>query len=1626
MKFTTTSEVFAPRGKITAGKFFAAAFALAMLFGASSAARAQVAAPTNLSLTQTTGAESTSLDLTWTATSSWGSGGPGDYTASVRVFGTEWSSEDAFRNRLPAGVSLSGGLQHGLAISPGATATKIIGLAPGTTYQVRMKALDADAIQSPWSATAQGVTAVGTPRAPSAELFTRTDDSLALRWGAPNNDGLSDITGYKVRWADAASPANYLNTGGASGVDASGGADARRYVLENLTAGTTYQAQVRAVNSAGDGDWSEVQERILPVKSGIKMAICIHPVGAPPATFDACLQAARNGYTINQSASGAQQFEISAFAFTAPPPQVFSFYNIILNAFADPANPLVADTDTDGALPGMHGASLSLFELLEQRKTFQAFSITPKASGDGGRINITIQYADISARAGLGDSFFEASPPPAEEVQGTFLQLADAGVNFTAPDSNDTCPATANAAVTSLEVAEAGSAKTVCISLKSDPGETVSVSCAAPPNALGEAAVSATPAKLSFTSGNHARGQALALTAPDNNSAFGANTETALQCDATGGIGLAYSGVVETLAVAVTDTDAVSTSGATLGVSGNIGKSGGAQEVEITATLGGSILPGTDCTVTTAIGSTAITNTQGAALAASPTDYTAFTAPSITIPAGKTTGSATVAITPNASGTDTTKSIPITATAASCGGASSITFAAAEVLIIDAAVLITDCNETEITTLELEEGGAAKQICVKLDGTAPSADVTVTCSGAADPALFTSAQTRTFTSANHETAQSFTITAVDNNLSIASAAPTDTLTCTAAADAATGYSGLTGEVAVTVKDETAPDIVSTAGATLSFTNIGEIDSDRSLKVRATATLSGAIVPVESCTVTLTKGSEAISGTRGTALAVEGTDYTAFTAPSITIPAGALSAHADFQIQSLLDTDEEIESIPFSGASVSCGGASNIAFAAAEILIVDVKVRFTQADADGTCPATHNDPIADPLPMIEGEPATICVSLLNDPAFDNAPPHIMSCGISNFSSTVGGVFANGLTNFWPEITGGPAGTWDQGVALTIQTLTDDNIASGTRSEIYSCSQSGSTGLGIHGFYQARFALSLSDDDTVATTGTLSGAVREGGGAQTATVTATLDGEAVPPSDCAVTVSIGASAITGTRGDKVAAANTHYTGTLTAPAITISGEKISGDATLSITPVVDGDNDIESIPLSATAACGGGGVPVLNSFGDIVRSNNGSDTITFTGELLIGDAAPSLSAPVASSGELSLTWRAPVVEVGGTVHTAYKVRWADAGDATSYLNTGEEAGLDVPGGAAAISYTVSGLTDGTTYQVQVGAVYGGGDAHWSFARESVPGELPGAPRNLTSTVGDGTITPVWDAPADDGGAAISGYRVRHSEGAGSSNWQPDADGATATETEYEISGLTNGTTYEIQVAAVNALGTGPWTSHQTSPVAPPPDAPTGLSATSGAGVLALSWTAPANTGDEALTDYAVRYSEGAGSSNWLPDDDGIATASTNLAYDLTGVKSATTYEVQVAARNRAGPGPFTASVQSVTPEFDPDINGDSSVTWQDGILIARHLAGVRGANLIADMGGTNLNADNVAAHIAAGVTAGELDMDGANGTTLADGIMLTRYLLGMRAGDGITTRMSATAEATVISNIEALVQ
>ncbi|MGR3913681.1 MAG: fibronectin type III domain-containing protein, partial [Gammaproteobacteria bacterium] len=305
-------------------------------------------------------------------------------------------------------------------------------------------------------------------------------------------------------------------------------------------------------------------------------------------------------------------------------------------------------------------------------------------------------------------------------------------------------------------------------------------------------------------------------------------------------------------------------------------------------------------------------------------------------------------------------------------------------------------------------------------------------------------------------------------------------------------------------------------------------------------------------------------------------------------------------------------------------------------------------------------------------------------------------------------------------------------------------------------------------------------------------------------------------------------------------------------------------------------------------------------------------------------------------------------------------------------------------------------------------------------------PGAPQSVTSVISDQMLALSWAAPDDDGGAAISDYKVRW-RAAGASAWSnpagEDGESAGADDTAYDISGLTNGTTYEAQIAAVNSAGRGAWSaSHRNNPAAVP-DAPGSLRVQPGAGLLTLTWTAPANDGGDAVTGYLLRWAEGAGSISWIdpPGESGLPAATT--VYTLADLKGATTYEVQVAARNDAGTSAWTASVQGETTSFNLDVDASGAVDWKDGVMIARHLAGVRGAALVTGMG-DGLDADTVAAKINSGALAGTLDVDGANGTTAADGIMIARYLLGVTSGDALTAGMTATDSATVAGNIAAL--
>ena len=95
---------------------------------------------------------------------------------------------------------------------------------------------------------------------------------------------------------------------------------------------------------------------------------------------------------------------------------------------------------------------------------------------------------------------------------------------------------------------------------------------------------------------------------------------------------------------------------------------------------------------------------------------------------------------------------------------------------------------------------------------------------------------------------------------------------------------------------------------------------------------------------------------------------------------------------------------------------------------------------------------------------------------------------------------------------------------------------------------------------------------------------------------------------------------------------------------------------------------------------------------------------------------------------------------------------------------------------------------------------------------PTSAPGAPRNLTAVGGDGEVVLSWDAPASDGGTAITDYEYRIDR---SDPWIPIG----STDTTHTLTGLVNGTEYTFQVRAVNRIGKSR-ASNQTeaTPVAP----------------------------------------------------------------------------------------------------------------------------------------------------------------------------------------------------------------
>jgi hypothetical protein len=248
-------------------------------------------------------------------------------------------------------------------------------------------------------------------------------------------------------------------------------------------------------------------------------------------------------------------------------------------------------------------------------------------------------------------------------------------------------------------------------------------------------------------------------------------------------------------------------------------------------------------------------------------------------------------------------------------------------------------------------------------------------------------------------------------------------------------------------------------------------------------------------------------------------------------------------------------------------------------------------------------------------------------------------------------------------------------------------------------------------------------------------------------------------------------------------------------------------------------------------------------------------------------------------------------------------------------------------------VTGLANGTSYNVYVTATNTVGQGKQSSGITGQPNAVPDQVTGLATTVGDGQVTLTWQ-PAQVDGTPVTGYQVEISPPPGGQQ-QIQAVGAT---TSHAFTGLANGTTYTFSVLAVNAQGSGPWSVGVTAVPYGKPLTMTAPTAT-GAPVpdpattraIQVSWPAVQGTAANGrpVTSYTVyEFSSSASGGPWTQLSTSTVDGGTTSA-SFTVTNDSSWYEYTVAATNLAG-----ASAQS--PQSSPAVqaaappNAPSNVT------------------------------------------------------------------------------------------------
>jgi hypothetical protein len=226
-----------------------------------------------------------------------------------------------------------------------------------------------------------------------------------------------------------------------------------------------------------------------------------------------------------------------------------------------------------------------------------------------------------------------------------------------------------------------------------------------------------------------------------------------------------------------------------------------------------------------------------------------------------------------------------------------------------------------------------------------------------------------------------------------------------------------------------------------------------------------------------------------------------------------------------------------------------------------------------------------------------------------------------------------------------------------------------------------------------------------------------------------------------------------------------------------------------------------------------------------------------------------------GDMSVTYSL----YEGTVNISWSRPSYDGGELLGYkvYRRGPDGQLVLVGTLTNRTWFVDddpGMEYGEAYNYTVLAFNSEGDGPSMTEETIVPYRIPDPPRGFKLHHGDNSVNVVWQAPLEDGGSLIIGYRIFRGT---SPESMESIFAGTFARYQFDDFNVTNGVPYYYYMESYTALGTSKQTA--TREVIPhrPPDEPRSLVANRGDGSVSLNWLPPLDDGGLGISGYLLYF-------------------------------------------------------------------------------------------------------------------------------------------------------------------------